>query len=103
MVGQGLLEAAATSGQMQRRPFTCVRWWKLAMAFVDRQAREHPLAVLVVARFRSAVMDPEAGAMRIIQPFEAHFRLWDNQVSQFLKQFSEPWPSTLHVAGDFAD
>ena len=46
------LEAAATSGQVQHRPFTCVRWWKLAMAFVDRQAREHPLAARSLAVHR---------------------------------------------------
>ena len=97
------MKEAATSSQMQNRPFTCVRWWQLAIDFADKQACIHPLAAGAVARFRSAVFDEEAGAMRIIRPIEAHLRLWDHQVSQFLKQLAVPWDSTLHVAADYAD
>ena len=89
--------------QLQHRPLTCQRWWKAVMAYARRRVAAIPLAVVAVERFCNAILDKEAGAMRIIEPLEGHLRLWDNQVAQFQAQFSKPWPLTLHAAADYSD
>ncbi len=73
------------------------------MAYARRRSVVIPLAAVAVERFCNAILNEEAGAMRIIQPFEGHLRVWDNQVAQFQAQFSKPWPSTLRAAADFAE